>query len=357
MVEHWWNIRSDDGDKPQIVQLRDAQWDFYEDRVVPMLFRLLDHELSDAVGSQLKQRLRYSARFRPSQLLYAFSQDWEEVPTEAVVWASAGLELLYLGRVILDDVADQHDQRWGLPSVRRVFDDPTAVQIANLLQHTAVLCATNIDSLSERRPTVPAAGVFAEYGRQTNAAMLEELQWNSTTIPEEEYRSIALRKASSGQLTIDLLRVMAPADYTDQLAELAEAIENLDYAAAITNDITESNLRRGLEEVRFLGGEVRGEKSEIQLNRPTIFSVVLATDDFVRRNPEVGLTLPDFTTMSLAEIFTYLEETGAIRDAEHRISELEQGALRKLRANTNVHTLLARARATNLTDEPPEVEA
>jgi hypothetical protein len=43
--------------------------------------------------------------------------------------------------------------------------------------------------------------------------------------------------------------------------------------------------------------------------------------------------------------------------AEHRITALEQGALRKIRANTIVHMLLARARATNLTDEPPEVEA
>ncbi|MGW1343819.1 polyprenyl synthetase family protein [Kribbella sp. NPDC002412] len=355
MVEAWWKFQGDEDDTPPIVELRDAQWDFYEDSVVPRLFRLLDHELSETVGSQLKQRLRYSARFRPSQLLYAFSQDWD-IPTESVVWASASLELLYLGRVILDDVADQHDQRWGLPSVRRVFDDASAVQIANLLQHTAVLCATNIDSPATVRPEIPAAGVIAEYGRQINAAMLEELQWVKQTIPESTYRSIALRKGSSGQLTTDLLRLIAPAEYGDQLHQLRVAIQSLDYAAMITNDVTEANLRRGLEEVRFLSGEVRGEMSEIQLNRPTIFSVLLATDEFLLRNPDVGRTLPDFTTMGLPEIFTYLEETGAIRDAERQIAELEQDAMRAIPENTKVYTLLARARATNLTDEPPQVE-
>lgn len=352
MVEAWWKFHGDEDDKPPIVELRDAQWDFYEDSVVPRLFRLLDHELSETVGSQLKQRLRYSARFRPSQLLYAFSQDWD-IPTESVVWASASLELLYLGRVILDDVADQHDQRWGLPSVRRVFDDASAVQIANLLQHTAVLCATNIDSHATE---IPAAGVIAEYGRQINAAMLEELQWGKQTIPEATYRSIALRKGSSGQLTTDLLRLIAPAEYGDQLGRLGPAIRKLDYAAMITNDVTEANLRRGLEEVRFLSGEVRGEMSEIQLNRPTIFSVLLATDGFLRRNPAVGDSLPDFTTMGLPEIFTYLEETGAIRDAERQITELEHDAMRTIPENTKVYTLLDRARATNPTDEPPQVE-
>ncbi|MFI5691704.1 polyprenyl synthetase family protein [Kribbella sp. NPDC051586] len=356
MVKHWWNVQGDEGQKPRIVELREAQWDFYEEHVVPTLFRLLNHELSDAVGSQLKQRLRYSARFRPSQLLYAFSQDWELRP-DVVIWASASLELLYLGRVILDDVADQHDQRWGLPAVRRVFDDASAVQIANLLQHTAVLCATNIDALSGERSAIPAAGVVAEYGRQINAAMLEELQWRKSTIAETSYKSIALRKVSSGQLTIDLLRLIAPADHAADLAKLAVAIENLDFAASITNDVTESNLRRGLEEVRFLGGERRGKKSEIQLNRPTIFSVILASDEFLLRNPEVGLALPDFTNMKLPEIFTYLDDTGAIRDAEHRIAALEQTAMPLIQRNTNVYTLLDRARTTNPTDEPPQVES
>ncbi|MGY4772330.1 polyprenyl synthetase family protein [Kribbella sp. CWNU-51] len=356
MVERWWDISSNDDHIPKIVELREAQWAFYEDDVVPILFHLLDHELSEAVGSQLKQRLRYSARFRPSQLLFAFSEDWR-LGKDLVVWASACLELLYLGRLILDDVADQHDQRWGLPSVRKVFDDASAVQIANLLQHTAVLCATNIDSLVEHPQAIPAAGVVAEYGRRINAAMLEEQQWNKRTIPESAYRSIALRKASSGQLTIDLLRVMAPPVYAEQLAELAMAIENLDYAAAITNDVTEANLRRGLEEVRFLGGERRGKKSEIQQNRPTIFSVVLATDEFLRRNPEIGLAMPDFASMKLPDIFTYLDDTGAIRDAEHKIAELEQDAMRRIPENTNIHTLLDKARESNLTDEPPQVDS
>jgi polyprenyl synthetase len=357
MSEAWWRSAGQVPERrPAVDTLRDEQWQFYEDSVIPVVFDLLDHELSDAVGSQLNQRLRYSPRFRPSQLLYAFGQDFD-IPQPSVVWASACLELLYLGRVVLDDVADQHDQRWGLPSLRVVFSDASAVQIAGVLQHIAVICATQVDSLSGGRSAVPAAGLVAEYGRRINAAMLEELEWSRPTIPESAYKAIALRKASSGQLTVGLLGVMAEGEIGDQLIRYAAAIEKLDYAASITNDVTESNLRRGLEEVRFAGGERRGKRSEIQLNRPTIFSVILGSDDFLLRNPEIGENLPDFSVMKLRQIFTYLDQTGAIRDAQHKIAGLEEEAMRLIPPGSKVYTLLDKARSPNITHTPPQVES
>lgn len=357
MSEAWWRTAGQIPEhQPAVDTLRDEQWEFYEDSVVPVVFDLLNHELSDAVGSQLNQRLRYSPRFRPSQLLYAFGRD-VEIPEDSMVWASACLELLGLGRVILDDVADQHDQRWGLPSLRMVFNDASAVQIAGVLQHVAIICATQVDTLSGGRATVPAAGLVAEYGRRLNAAMLEELEWSGQTIRESAYKAIALRKVSSGQLTVGLLGVMAHHELGDQLSDYATAIEKLDYAASITNDVTESNLRRGLEEVRFAGGERRGKKSEIQLNRPTIFSVILGTDEFLLRNPETGEKLPDFTEMKLRQIFTYLDQTGAIRDAQHKIAGLEKEAMPLIPRDTKVYTLLDKARSPNITHTPPQVES
>jgi hypothetical protein len=91
-------------------------------------------------------------------------------------------------------------------------------------------------------------------------------------------------------------------------------------AAAIANDVAETDQRRGLDAVRFPQGEQRGVHTEFQLGRPTIFHVFLASDERVRNqlDTEVVIDSINLRELSPPDLFAALSELGAIEYARQR---------------------------------------
>jgi hypothetical protein len=361
MTEPWWASGSlENVAESAVAELREDQWTFFEADVIPAMRGLLDSPKIAGTGSMkdhVRQRLRSSDRYRPSQLLFALSQDLD-LDSESHIWAASALEFLLFARLIDDDIADQHDSRWGLPSMRVIFSDPGAHQIANMLRDLAYVSADQLDRrlrLLGRGARAATLSTVINYSLDVSAAMLEEISWSGEVASRQWYEDIARRKVSSGQLTIDLVELMLPEGLGAHgagptHAALKAALSDLDLAASIANDVTEANLLRGLTGPRFASGERRGPKTEIQLGRPTVFDVYLWSDEFVRHHTDIAPSdVHNLSTFAPDDLHRFLREVGAIDYAIDWKKSLEAGAFveERIPAKWKARVLLEEAVETN----------
>jgi hypothetical protein len=327
----WWRAGGSSPDTPPASssigwpKLRNEHWTFFEENVLPEMSRLVRTTFPSDIAETIRNRISNGSRFRASELLYALLADLDRATTAAGIWACAGVEFLLLSRLTHDDVVDNHDYRWGLPTLQMLYGPNKASLASTELLALALICCAEVDALVARRAgtsgdAVSAPVLAADYARKMAASMLDELLFNDVALAEREYNEISERKLCNGVLCAQLCKLISDdLDSADRNA-LVTAAGATDIAASIANDMAETDQRRGLDAVRFPQGEQRGERTEFQLGRPTIFHVFMASDERVRneRSTEVTVNSIDLREMSPAQLFATLTELGGIDFARRK---------------------------------------
>ncbi len=326
----WWRATGPGSAAPRgsnkgRARLRNEHWAFFEANVLPEMSKLVRATFPSDVAETIKNRVASGSRFRASEFLYALLADLSSTSAEAGIWACAGVEFLLLSRLTQDDVVDHHDYRWGLPTLQMLYGNDKANLASTELLSLAIICAEEVDSRAGRRAnyrkhSLPAAVLMADHARKMAASMFEELLFNDVAISEQEYIGISERKLCNGILCAQLCRLISK-DVSDADRDaLVRAAISTDIAAAIANDVSETDQRRGLDAVRFPQGEQRGERTEFQLGRPTIFHVFMSSDERVRneRSREVTVESIDLRELSPTELFATLTELGGIDYAKQK---------------------------------------
>lgn len=320
----WWRTARSQENTPsggniERARLRSEHWTFFEENVLPQMSRLVRTTFPSDIAETIRNRIANGGRFRASEFLYALLADLDRATTPAGIWACAGVEFLLLSRLTHDDVVDHHDYRWGLPTLRMLYGPDKASLASTELLTLAIICCEEVDvlvghNIDSRREPVPAPVLAADYARKMAASMLDELLFNDVALSEQEYNRISARKACNGILCAELSKLISEDMDSADRDSLARAAASTDIAAAIANDVAETDQRRGLDAVRFPQGEQRGEHTEFQLGRPTIFHVFLASDERVRNQRSIEVTVDsiDLRELSPVELFATLTELGGI---------------------------------------------
>lgn len=340
--------------------LRSEHWSYFESDVLPFLNRMLRASFPLDIADALRDRFAHRARFRPSEVLLAILSDLDVKAESPAGWAVAAVELAQFSRLVADDVVDGHNFRWGKPTISSSFGPDRALLVASVLANLATTCGGEVERRvnrtrarrTVRSPRVDLSGQVNEHCRLMSAGMQLELTLTkASAVSDREYRELAEAKACNGSLCAvlasEISGELSPADHRG----LQQALRDSDLAAVVANDISEAHLRRGIETIRYVSGEERGPRTEIQLGRPTIFSVYFKSDDFVRSvdAQSLSMTQEHMWRLDPDEAFDSLQDIGALDFARsYRNSAIESALSQAPSDLPTVRTWLSHAAAMNL---------
>jgi hypothetical protein len=300
------------------------------------MLRLIRTSFPEDIAETIRNRLANGSRFRASEFLYALLCDFGASDLGAGVWACASVELLLLSRLVHDDVVDYHDYRWGVPTLRKLYGPDKASLAATELAALAIASSEAMDhelhAMAKRMGSLfSGPALVAEYSRIMAQGMLRELVFDDVSISEDEYNGIAQAKVSNGHLC-SLICLAFSGDIDDQTARrLRLSAHATDIAASIANDVAETDQRRGLDAVRFPQGEQRGDRTEFQLGRPTIFHVFMASDERLRAQGEEDIDDSlDLRKLTPSELLNILTTLGGIDFARRKRNDWMNDAFRIL---------------------------
>jgi geranylgeranyl pyrophosphate synthase len=312
---------------PGVGQFRHQHWAYFEENVLPCISRLIRTSFPEDIAETIRNRFANGSRFRASEFLYALLCDFGMAELGAGVWACAAVELLLLSRLVQDDVVDYHDYRWGVPTLRKLYGPDKASLAATELVALAVAAGEGMDHelrvINRSGPgLLSGPTLVVEYSRIMAQAMLRELLFDDISISEREYNEISQAKVSNGRLCSLICRAFSQ-DLDPQIArELENSARATDIAASIANDVAETDQRRGLDAVRFPAGEQRGDRTEFQLGRPTIFHVFMASDERLQVQSEQDIDESlDLSRLKPPELLSILTALGGIDYARKRRNE------------------------------------
>jgi hypothetical protein len=290
----WWRNGHDvtvTSHGPRVGQLRDQHWNYFEENVFPCMLRLIRTSFPEDIAETIRSRLSNGSRFRASEFLYALLSDFTMSELGASVWACASVEFLLFSRLVHDDVVDYHDYRWGVPTLRKLYGPDKAslasTELAALAMASSEAMDHELHAINKGvGPALSGPMLMAEYSRIMAQGMLRELFFDDISISENEYNGISQEKVSNGSLCSLICLAFSKDIDTQAAQELRRSACATDVAASIANDVAETDQRRGLDAVRFPQGEQRGDRTEFQLGRPTIFHVFMASDERLRAQEE-----------------------------------------------------------------------
>lgn len=321
---------------PRAGHLRDQHWNYFEENVLPCMLRLIRTTFPEDIAETIRNRLANGSRFRASEFLYALLCDLGKPELGAGVWACASVEFLLLSRLVHDDVVDHHDYRWGVPTLRKLYGPDKASLAATELTALAVASSEAMDHElrvmnTGTEPPLSGPALMAEYSRIMAQGMLRELLFDDISISEQEYNEISRAKVSNGSLC-SLICLAFAKDVDNRIAqELTRSACATDIAASIANDVAETNQRRGLDAVRFPQGEQRGDKTEFQLGRPTIFHVFMASDERLRVQGEEDIDASlDLRQLAPPQLLSTLTSLGGIDYARRKRNDWMRDAFQAL---------------------------
>ena len=321
---------------PRVGNFRDQHWNYFEENVLPCMLRLIRTSFPEDIAETIRNRLASGSRFRASEFLYALLCDFGVPELGAGVWACASVEFLLFSRLVHDDVVDYHDYRWGVPTLRKLYGPDKASLAATELTALAIASSEAMDhelrTMAMRtEPLLPGPALVSEYSRIMAQGMLRELLFDDVSISEHEYNEISQAKVSNGHLCSLICQGFSK-DIDSQIArELRLSACATDIAASIANDVAETNQRRGLDAVRFPQGEQRGDRTEFQLGRPTIFHVFMASDERLRVQGEEDIDDSlDLRQLAPPELLSTLTTLGGIDYARRRRNDWMKDAFQIL---------------------------
>jgi len=316
--------------------LRDQHWNYFEENVLPCMSRLIRTTFPEDIAETIRNRLANGSRFRASEFLYALLSDFGVSELGAGVWACASVEFLLLSRLVHDDVVDYHDYRWGVPTLRKLYGPDKASLAATELATLAIASSEAMDyelhaRVKGMQPLLSGPALVAEYSRIMAQSMLRELLFDDVSISEREYNEISQAKVSNGHLCSLICLAFSNEIDSRTAKELRRSAGATDIAASIANDVAETDQRRGLDAVRFPKGEQRGDRTEFQLGRPTIFHVFMASDERLRvQNEEDIDDSLDLSQLAPPELLSTLTTLGGIDYARRKRNDWMNDAFRIL---------------------------
>lgn len=310
---------------------------YFRHCVQEQMLSMIHDGLERPVARLVEELVVENGRFYPSLFMVALLRDLDILNLREGVYACAAIEFLQLARLIHDDVIDEHDRRWGRQTLRSLVGNDQAILAAATLRALAAVCAEQIDESSEASPEGRAykssTVVVDEYSRVIANGMLSELRFNnSEQLTRSRYGEIAWRKHCSDVVCARLVAqfaIMSPRD----AVLLVRSARLSGIAAGIVNDVTEAHGKRGGgDSPRKPSGEWRGERTEIQLGRPTIFHQYLTSDVWhtYRSDPEREISLPILPEIPSEQIYGRLLGIGAVDYAYSENMRLRREALATL---------------------------
>lgn len=271
---------------------------------------LRTHEPDLRVRDILTCRFEVVNRFWPSTLYFVVLDVAGRHATDVDYNLAACIELLHMHTLVLDDVVDQHELRWGVPTPCALFGRDAATFVATRLFAIAVLEAAAID------PSGAAASTIAWGALEIAGGQLADLDLSSRdSVSLRDYLGVARAKTAIG-VTAARLAVSRTSLPTSERRALEEALRLAGTMSQIANDFSELTGLRGFERPDT---HAREASRELALGRKTIFHVFHDADD--RVNDALR------SASSREDVYALLRECGAVRFAHEQYESLRKGAL------------------------------
>lgn len=287
---------------------RRIYWDYFQKEVEPVIreqLRTVFAQNKEAVV-HLTIRLSSDARFKPSELTYwmlrdlcatpiapstttgDLEEDWAPVGLDAEFVPSilAAVELVLMGRLVCDDILDNHTLRQNFRALHAEVGRANAWLVGSGLQDAA---NELLLSLPLRATTIiDLINASMDYSRRLLNASLFELRFSPANLDSVRkldygtYHEHMREKHGIGQLSGALCQALAGEfgesrpefeKFAARIAPIMKKLSDYDVAGGVDNDWSEFSGRRGADWERI--EQKRGRKSEVQLGRPTIWNLFL----------------------------------------------------------------------------------
>jgi len=313
-------------------ELRDQHWDFFDATVRPLIERQLRDSLPHRLAQAACARLHVRHRFRPSEPIFYLYLDRLSEQDETAAPACAAVETLQLARLTADDALDRHRWRNEKPTIAEEFGRKRAFMAARAMAGVAASFGVDFDRIiTSRGQQAGAAECLLRYERRMVSGMLEELEFAAATFPLESYEELCKKKHCNGACCAELI-ILAAGLTTEDSGAIKAAMERSDLAGAVANDYSETTGLRGLEPGVAAAGSRRGDRTEFQLGRPTIFHAYLRSRDRlghqIRSSPyarfDQGI---NFLELSPADLQSHLLAIGALDYAKTKRDNYRAEAL------------------------------
>lgn len=261
-------------------------------------------------------RLSVRNRFWPSQVFVRTCADLSGDLSINMIPKAAAIELLHVSTLVHDDIIDEHDSRWNMPSLRKLWGTGAALLWGEVLSTTAAkVLLTTGDTISP----VTTVGIALRHWQRIISGQLLDLRHSShPTISWGQYSEVGRLKTSIGGLAVEL-GAHAAACSNQETASLLEFAESAGLSSQISNDFSE------LYEVRGFVKPYRQDSNrggEIALGRKTIFHVFYHTRENQNRRVLESLNTCDRP----GELIPELTKTGASRFSVETYARLVQKA-------------------------------
>lgn len=285
-----------------------AYWDYYQSWVEPVIRRHLFNTFPESrqAAVHLTIRLSSDARFKPSELTYWMLRDlcassvnqlrnedeiasgWMPSSDDAEFVPSilAAVELSMMGRLVRDDILDNHSLRQNFRALHAEVGRPSAWLVGNGLQDAANELLLSLDL---KPPTILALQrASLDYSQRLLDSSLFELRFSPANLESVRrlnygtYYEHMRKKHGIGQLSGDLCFALSSqfadsrpsfARYSANHAAIMKKLADYDVAGGVDNDWSEFSGRRGGDWERIV--QKRGRRNEVELGRPTVWNLFL----------------------------------------------------------------------------------
>jgi geranylgeranyl pyrophosphate synthase len=276
----------------------------------------------------IRERLTLRNRFWPSELLYRLYHDLVANGSNEIYKIGAGIELLHIYTLVHDDVFDNHNSRWNLPSLKFLWGNEKAILFGDVLTSTALSIfvnsfeANNVNKLME---------IIIKHWQNILFGQIKDIDLSSqSTLCYTDYIEMCKLKTSISALALEIGALISKINDEDT-SSIIEFAHWTGIASQIANDFSELFRFRGFFD-QYKQDKNRG--NELYLGRKTIFHVFTSNNTDFQNDFKEQIIKND-----LNKIIDFLTQIGAIEYAKKKHKDAIYKAGSSLN-NTNLNTPL-----------------
>ena len=266
--------------------------------------RLLQ-EVLNHVSSRKGKMMRPILTMLAAKLCGSVNQD--------TLYSAVALDLMHTATLIHDDVVDESDERRGLTSVNKIYDNKIAVLVGDFILALAI---ENVSKVQNDR----FSGVIAETTQELASGELLQLKSvHNQEISEDVYFRIIYQKTASLFAACAKSGALSATTDEEVVNRLSEFGKTIGLCFQIRDDIFD------YYESAEIGKPTGNDMKEGKLTLPVIFALQSVNDSEMLRIAKAVKNL-SASESEIAQLIEFAKQNGGIEYAEKRMFELADDA-------------------------------
>ena len=259
---------------------------------------------------------RQGKQLRPVMAILAAKMLKGEI-TDTTIYGAVALELLHNASLMHDDVIDKSDERRGMSTVNKVWDNKVAVLMGDFFLSKCLVASNNTGSLD-------VSNILANMVIRLSEGELEQLSnVRSHLLSESAYFSVISGKTASlfsACMKVGAITVGGAADQIEQMGQIGELMGLI---FQIRDDIFD------YYDSSEIGKPTGNDMREGKLTLPIIYAVRHTTDEHILDQIE-QLKAGSLTDEGISELIEFAKSNGGIEYAQQVMEDYRDKAVNLL---------------------------